>query len=101
MRERTSKIWKSVFIAIVTILLCFVMCFSMAACAGEPGPAGPQGAQGPAGPQGEQGPAGPQGEQGPAGPQGPAGEGGGAGDEYSPSADITETTVTATGTQTG
>ena len=104
MRERTSKIWKSVFIAIVTILLCFVMCFSMAACAGEPGPAGPQGAQGPAGPQGEQGPAGPQGEQGPAGPQGeqgPAGEGSAAGDEYSPSADITETTVTATGTQTG
>ena len=104
MRERTSKIWKSVFIAIVTILLCFVMCFSMAACAGEPGPAGPQGAQGTADPQGEQGPAGPQGEQGPAGPQGeqgPAGEGSAAGDEYSPSADITETTVTATGTQTG
>ena len=32
MRGRTSKIWKSVFIAIVTLLLCFVMCFSFAAC---------------------------------------------------------------------
>lgn len=73
MRERTSKIWKSVFIAIVTLLLCFVMCFSMAACAGEPGPTGPQGAQGPAGPQGEPGSGRPSGRTRSCGTSGRAG----------------------------
>ncbi len=56
----------------VTILTGFVL----AACQGEPGPAGPAGPQGeagPAGPAGPEGPAGPQGDAGAPGPQGEAG----------------------------
>ncbi|HXF64659.1 MAG TPA: multiheme c-type cytochrome, partial [Caldilineaceae bacterium] len=56
----------------VTAALLFVA-LSLASCAGQVGPPGPQGEAGPAGPPGPQGPPGPAGEPGPMGPPGPAG----------------------------
>ena len=93
MKERASKIWKSVFIAIVTFLLCFVMCFTFAACAGETGPKGDTGAQGPAGPTGPAGPQGPAGEDGKDG----ASASGGYNDQYEESPAITEGTYESSG----
>ena len=63
-----------------------LVCFTLLACEGKPGPTGPSGSRGPAGPAGpqgatgqtgapgQQGDPGRTGSQGPAGPQGPAGE---------------------------
>ena len=91
MEKRSAQIWKNVARVILAVLLSILLLFSFAACGAE-GPAGP------AGPQGEQGAQGPQGEQGPAGEDGKDAV---SGDEYTPSPDITETTVTATGTKSG
>ncbi len=92
MKDRSKRMIRSLIIAIVSLLLCFVMIFGLTAC-GEPGPAGPQGEQGIQGPAGPAGPTGPQGPEGPAG-----GTAGTSGDKYEASDAITETTVTATGT---
>lgn len=85
----------------INAIIATVLCLTTAAVMTFTGCAGQAGAQGPQGPQGEQGIQGPQGPQGEQGPQGPAGESAISGEEYTPSEDITETTITANGTKTG
>ena len=87
-----SRMIRSLIVAIVSLLLCFVLIFGFTAC-GTEGPAGP------AGPQGEQGIQGIPGEKGEPGE--PGRDATAAGDEYTPSADIQESTVNPTGTVTG
>ncbi len=79
-----SKMIRSLIIAIVSLLLCFVLIFGFTAC-GTEGPAGP------AGPQGEQGLPGEKGDKGDPGEDG----------EDASSVGLTESIVTPTGTKSG
>lgn len=56
-----------------------LLCFTLFACEGKPGPTGPAGSRGSAGPAGQQGVQGPQGEPGRDGARGPAGQTGARG----------------------
>ena len=116
MKKRISTKWKALAVSMLTVLMCFVMCFSFAACGstapyigddgywyvnGEKTEYKAQGEKGEPGDKGDKGDPGAKGDKGDKGDPGSSAEIGGRDDVYSPSADVTETLIQPKATRSG